>query len=281
MKKVVLLDIDNTITPPRQPLTETMANILDRLNIPFHVVAGSHIGLLKDQFFEPLYEFGFRKGFDAFLSNGAIHYRCDYSKEMSIEVIASFNIHDYLGVTDHNFLIEVLKKSLELQDIKLPDSLNVIGETITFRESMINFSPIGRSTVEDLEVQQNRKKFVEFDHVHGYRQKIMNYLKRELSSLISTRGLTITLGGQTSFDIGIVGQDKTKAVRTFLGMGIEKIFFIGDALYEGGNDAVIREFFEQWPPQSPCPLELIQISSWKETVKKIFEIGFIDERIEQ
>lgn len=279
MKTALLLDIDNTITPPRQPLTEPMAKILERLNIPFHVVAGSHIRLLQEQFFKPLYKFGFRKQFGAFLSNGAIHYRCDYSKEMSIEVISSFNFRDYLGEIDYNFLIKVLTKTLELQEFQLPLFLKVSGETITFRESMINFSPIGKPTIEDMEIQQNRKTFVKFDHTYGYRQKIMNYLKRELSYLIAERGLTITFGGQTSFDIGVIGQDKTKAVRTLLETGIEKLIFIGDALYEGGNDAVIREFVENWPTTSPCPVELIQVISWKETAVKLFELGFVDGQI--
>lgn len=275
MKTALLLDIDNTITPPRQPLTEPMAKILENLNITFHLVAGTHLELLRDQFFEPLYTYGFRKQFDAFLSNGAVHYRCDYSKEMSIQVISTFNMRKYLGNIDYNFLIEILKKSLELDKFKLPSNLKVVGGTIIYRESMINFSPIGRSAKEDLEIQQNRKRFVEFDRVYGFRQKVMDYLKRELSSLIAERGLTITLGGQTSFDIGVIGQDKTKAVRTLLGTSIEKLIFIGDALYEGGNDAVIREFVENWPTTSPCPVELIQVTSWKETEVKLFELGLV------
>jgi len=279
-KTALLLDIDNTLTPPRQPLTKQMASILERLNVPFHLVAGTHLELLREQFFEPLYTFGFRKQFDAYLSNGAIHYRCDYSKDMSIKVITSFNIHKYLGDANYNFLIEVLGKTLRLEEFKPPPFLKVIGETITFRESMINFTPIGRSAREDLEVQQNRKNFVEFDRSSGFRQRIMDYLKREMSALIAQKDLAITLGGQTSFDIGIIGQDKTKAVHTLLDAGVERIVFIGDALYEGGNDAAVRELREKWPSPPPCPLELIQVSSWRETVKHFYELGFINEQIE-
>ncbi|MDQ1525332.1 MAG: hypothetical protein QOE47_3256, partial [Pyrinomonadaceae bacterium] len=86
MKTVLLLDIDNTLTPPRRPLNKEMADIVNRLNVPFHVAAGSHMKILQEQFFSPLYLFGFRQQFDAFLSNGAIHYHCDYSEKMSVEV---------------------------------------------------------------------------------------------------------------------------------------------------------------------------------------------------
>jgi len=51
METVALFDIDNTITPPRQPITKQMVDILDRLSVPFSVAAGSHLSLLEKQFF--------------------------------------------------------------------------------------------------------------------------------------------------------------------------------------------------------------------------------------
>ncbi len=38
------------------------------------------------------------------------------------------------------------------------------------------------------------------------------------------------LGGQTSFDIGIEGEDKTKPIRQLIAAGYKNIVFIGDAL---------------------------------------------------
>lgn len=278
VKKAVLLDIDNTLTPPRQQLTRQMAEILKRLRVPFHVAAGSHITLLQEQFFEPLYRFGFRKGFDAFLSNGAIHYRCDYSEVASIEVVSEFDIRDHLGESDYKRLTDVLTETLEREEFQVMPPTKIIGERITYRGSMINFCPIGRVSLETEEVQRNRSNFVEFDRANNYRQRVIEHLNRELSSLVNDRRLTITLGGQTSFDIGIADQDKTNAVRTLLSNGIERLVFIGDALFEGGNDAPIRKFVENWRSTEPCPLEAFQVSSWRETVEKFYELGFIDQR---
>lgn len=280
MKMAVLLDIDNTLTPPRQQLTGQMAEILKRLCIPFHVAAGSDMALLKEQFFEPLYIFGFREQFDAFLSNGATHYRCDFSKEMFIEMVSEFSIRDHLGEVNYNSLINVLKETLELEEFQIRFPLKVIGERITYRGSMINFCPIGRVNKESAEALNNRSNFVEFDHTYRYRERLIDHLKHELSSLIDQQQLTITLGGQTSFDIGIANQDKANAVRTLLSTGIEKLVFIGDALYEGGNDAPLRKFVEGWHSINPCPLETIQVSSWRETAQKFQELGFICERAE-
>ena len=279
MKTAALFDIDNTLTPPRQPITESMVQILDHLCVPFHVAAGSHLPLLMQQFFEPLYQFGYRKQFDAFLSNGAIHYRCDFSVDMAIEVVSSFNIRNHLGEPNYRFLIETLKKTQMLPEFQLPPPLKVIGETIVFRDSMVNFAPIGRVQQEDAEIQLNRKNFVEYDHFTGYRQIIMDHLNNKLSSLIKNNDLKITLGGQTSFDIGILGKDKTNAVTTLFNLGFERIVFFGDALFEGGNDAVVREFAEAWPSTSPQSIETVQVDSYKETIEKLYEFNFFKKPI--
>lgn len=280
MKMAALLDIDNTLTPPRQPLAEEMAELLNRLSVPFHVAAGSHIALLQDQFFQPLYRYGFRKQFDAFLNNGATHYRCDYSEGMKIDVVSEFNIHDHLGDGDYKFLIQVLTQTLNTQEFQLPPALKVMGKQIINRGSMINFSPIGRVSHESAGVQTNRKNFVEFDLARNYRQRVMEHLRHELSSLVAEKELTITLGGQTSFDIGIANQDKANAVRELLGGGYERLIFIGDALFDGGNDAPIRRFVENWQFNEPCPLEVFQVDSWNDTVEILRKLGLVDRRDE-
>ncbi|MBI4689427.1 MAG: hypothetical protein HY754_04040 [Nitrospirae bacterium] len=234
------------------------------------------MNIVQEQFFRPLYIFGFRKQFDAFLGNGAIHYRCDYSKGMSIELVSEFNILDYLGEADYSYLWKVLTETLTKNEFQLPSELKIIDNRMVNRGSMINLCPIGRMDKEDAEAVRNRENFVKFDRNIGYREKILKHLNRELFSLINERQLKITLGGQTSFDIGIVGQDKTKPIRTLLENGFEKVIFIGDALFEGGNDAAINEFIKSWPAGDRCPIEAIQISSWLETIFILHKRKFIN-----
>ena len=276
MKTAALFDIDSTLTPPRQPITESMVKIIDRLCVPFSVAAGSHLPLLEQQFFMPLFQYGYRGQFDAFLSNGAIQYRCDFSKERSIEVVKSFNIREYLGESDYGFLIETLEKTHALPEFKLTPPLEVVGEPIAFRDSMVNFAPIGRVKEEGPEAQRNRKNFVDFDRTSRYRQKVMEHLNAELSSLINDKNLKITLGGQTSFDIGILGKDKTNAVQTLFDLGFDRVVFFGDALFEGGNDYAIREFADVWPKDSPKKVEAIQVDSYQETIEKLYEFKFLE-----
>jgi phosphomannomutase/hydroxymethylpyrimidine pyrophosphatase-like HAD family hydrolase len=277
MKTALAFDIDNTLTPPRQPINKTMTEVLKRLRVPFFVAAGSHLSLLQDQFFRPLYDFGFRKQFDAFLSNGAMRYHCDYSKGMSIKLISEFNIRDHLGEGNYNYLLKKLTETLEMKKFQLPPSLKVLDGRIVDRVSMINLCPIGRMRQEDSDARCNRENFVEFDRANGYREKLLGHLNHELSSLIRKKQLKITLGGQTSFDIGIVGQDKTNPVRTLLENGFKRVVFIGDALFKDGNDAAIIEFIKIWPLNSECPVEAIQVSSWRETINILRNRKFLNE----
>lgn len=273
----LLLDIDNTLTPPRRPLTEAMAELLKRLNVPFHVAAGSHLKILQEQFFQPLYEYGFRGQFDAFISLGGVHYHCDYSRGPVMEVVSAFDIRAHLGEDDYRFLVETLESTLAREEFRLAPPLRVLGETVTYRGAMVNFCPIGRAEHESTEYRGNRDSFVEFDRARGYRQRMLSHLRGELSRLMEERHLTIVLGGETSFDFSVRTRDKTYAVRTLLESGVERLVFVGDALFEGGNDAPIREFAENWPGDSPCPIETIQVNSWHETAELLQRLGFVGE----
>jgi hydroxymethylpyrimidine pyrophosphatase-like HAD family hydrolase len=270
----VLLDIDGTITPPRQPIEREMVQLLCRLSVPFHVAAGSHLPLLQEQFFHPLFDFGFRGAFDAFVSNGAVHYRADYREGPNLQLVSEFDIRAYLGEKDYAFLIQVLSETLDLPEFQTHLPIQIAGERIVYRGSMVNCSPIGRALRELDEAQRNRAMFVEFDHAHQYRARVMAHMKKRLARLVEERNLTITLGGQTSFDIGVLGQDKTKAVTTLIATGAQRVVFLGDALFDGGNDAAIRALAENWPKESPVRVEAIQVESWFDTMAKLKELGF-------
>jgi len=277
MTTAILFDIDSTLTPPRQPIKKEMVEILMRLSVPFHVAAGSHIELVQDQFLTPLYDFGYRGQFEAFLSNGAIHYSCDYSRGISVKIVSEFNLREYLGESDYGLIISTLKRILRLKKFKLGDDLQVMGQRITDRGSMINFCPIGRVMVEDAEVSNNRANFVNYDRTHGYRKMVVDYLSHELARLVNTRHLSIALGGQTSFDIGVSMHDKSTALRTLLKIGsISHIVFVGDALFRGGNDEPVLFFIESWDSAEPCPVEAVQVESWRDTIDILHARGFVN-----
>lgn len=276
-KTALLMDIDGTLTDPRKPLQKEMAEALSKLNIPFFVAAGSHLHLIELQFFKPLWEFGFRYDFEAFLSNGAAHYRCNFSLSYDIELLYEFDFKKYLGEEKYKHLLSVLDEVLTMEQYKLQPSMKVIGEQINDRISMVNCTPIGRpkEPIISEEAYANRKAFEEFDKTTNYRSRVISFLEMKLSNIIEEKNLIVMLGGKTSFDICIKGKDKTNAVRKLLKDGYEKVIFLGDALDGSGNDSVIRLYIENWKDTKPCPLSAQQVSGWRDTIEKLKSNGWI------
>lgn len=268
---VLLFDVDSTLTPPRQPIRREMVDILAALTCPFGVAAGSHLPLLRPQFFDPLYEHGFRGRFDAFVSNGAIQYRADYAQEPKLNLVDEFDIRRHLGEEGYAFLVRNLDEVLEMPEFDLPTGLAGNPDRITFRGSMVNCSPIGRPLIEGEQAQRNRARFVQLDNEEQYRGRMGDRMRERLSSLIEQRQLTIALGGQTSFDIGVEGQDKAKAVKVLLDSGFDNVVFFGDALFEGGNDAPIRHLADRIPSQ----VEAVAVESWHDTMAQLEKRGVV------
>jgi hydroxymethylpyrimidine pyrophosphatase-like HAD family hydrolase len=273
MRHAFVVDIDNTLTPPRRPLEADMAQVLKDLSSPFHVAAGSDLRIVKSQFFEPLFESGFRGEFESFLCNGASHFHCDFRTEMSIEVIREFSIADFLGQQNFSHLLDVINKTLVDENFRLPEPMRVIGDLITDRGSMINVAPIGRPTIDlDNDAFENREFFEAYDKKTNYRSEFMSHIRSELSDLMAEKNLVISYGGQTSFDFNIKGNDKSFAVVTLLDDGYTDLVYVGDALFEGGNDGVILNFKAEWednkarwPHLDQCPVTPVRVDSHKDT----------------
>jgi len=269
----LLMDIDGTLTPPRQPLQVEMAEALKGLKIPFNVAAGSDRPLVEPQFLQPLWDFGYRRKFEAFVDNGATQLSCDFTEEYRIEEVFKFSFADHLGPEYYQLLLDTLKELDTIEEFKLPDHLKVIGERLTDRGSMINYAPIGRTKVISDEALENRKAFVEFDKATGYRKKIMAFLVGKLEQVMKEKDLNILFGGETSFDINIRGKDKTLPVLKFLDDGYQKVAFMGDALFDGGNDSVVQELVDNW--EGECPVEAIPVKSWEHSIEVFKERGWL------
>jgi phosphomannomutase len=269
--EALVMDIDGTLTPPREQLKKEMADALSKLRVPFFVAAGSDLPLVKDQFFDPLQKFHYRGSIEAFLSNGASHYRCNYSQGYSITVVKEFNIEKHLGVRRYKTFLSVLKDTLNEKRFRLPRSIKVSGKRIIERGPMVNLAPIGRPHYANLTNAdlKNRKKFVDFDRAHHYRSSIIAHLETELEDIVKEKNLKILYGGQTSFDIIIKGMDKTHPLNILLQRGFKRIIFIGDALFEGGNDSVIMEFIKEWNGPRPCPVVAIKVDDWQNTIYQL------------
>jgi hypothetical protein len=276
LKRAVVLDIDNTLTPPRRPLQEDMANALKRLKVPFFLGAGGDLRLVAEQFIEPLHEFGYRGSFDAFLCNGPTRYRCDLSDQVAIRLLRNFEMRRYLGPERFDLMMKIVQATLDLPEFHLPPPMRVIGDRIIDRGSMVNVAPIGRPREKlDDEAHKNRDAFRDYDARTGYRRRFMAHLTRELAEF-APAGLFISLGGETSFDLVIEGNDKSYPLQTLLDEGFDRVWYIGDALFEGGNDEAVLKYIERWPGRKPCPVGAELVQSWRDTIGVLKKLDMLD-----
>jgi phosphomannomutase len=269
----IVFDVDNTLTPPRRPLEREMAEALRALSVPFHVAAGSNLSMVEEQFLKPLYAFGGRGTLDAFVCNGSDRYRCEFGTSYSIRALRTFDLRRYLGDSDYRLLIDVLQRTLALPEFQLPDPSMILGEQVLDRGSMINVAPIGRPAVMTPAAYRNRDAFVQFDEETRYRRRLLAYLLHELAPLRTRQKLRITLGGQTSFDVVVEGNDKRYPLRTLLDEGYTDLLYIGDALYDGGNDAAVLDFIRDLPSDGERRVQAIQVNGWRDTIERLKQLG--------
>ncbi|HEY0308075.1 MAG TPA: HAD hydrolase family protein [Acidobacteriaceae bacterium] len=104
------------------------------------------------------------------------------------------------------------------------------GAQIEDRGSQITFSALGQQAPLD---EKNK-----WDFDYSKRKKI----KAILDTLLPD--FSVRMGGSTSIDVTKPGIDKSygiRKLRDFLGIPLQGMVFIGDALFPGGNDYPARE----------------------------------------
>lgn len=251
MKKVILLDMDGTITPPRKSIETEMIVQLDSM-----IVDGYELGIVSGSGLEYMDE----------QLNGWKNYSEDHPKihKYPVNGTQGLDMRNEYSEFDWNWLIHDIKAadyrmrhSLGGKYIRVPD------EIIEYRGSAINWCPIGRDASDKM-----RKRFVGLDYAFDLRINFMNQMK---TRPLFHEKTVIKLGGQTSFDIYPSGWDKSYVFKNF--EGFERIYFIGDKCEPMGND--YEGFIKAGDygiqtdgPESTCRIlsEILRRSACKDTV---------------
>jgi HAD superfamily hydrolase (TIGR01484 family) len=124
-------------------------------------------------------------------------------------------------------IISSLKQAIGLSGFKVK---KVWGEVIEDRGSQITFSALGQQAP----IEEKGKWDPDFTR----RQKIKAFLDKLIPEF------SVHLGGTTSIDVTKPGVDKAygiRKLRDILGIAIDEMIFIGDALFPGGNDYPAKE----------------------------------------
>ena len=221
MKKLIVFDLDGTLAESKSSLDTEMAGLLhDLLGIvKVAVISGGDWPQFEKQLL-------FNLPPDERLANLSIlptcgtkffQYTGDWKKLYSEDFTAD----------EKDKIISSFQKALKADDFKVEKTW---GEVIEDRGSQITFSALGQQAP----LEEKEK----WDGDFSKRKKI----KAILDTLIPE--FSVRMGGATSIDVTKPGIDKgygIRKLRDVLGLSIEEMIFIGDALFEGGNDYPAKE----------------------------------------
>lgn len=218
--QVVLLDMDGTITEPRGKIEYKMSMALLELAhyAEIGIVTGSGINYVLEQCGSKLGNLTLNRKTTLLPCNGTQVYK----HMLTWDKIFSVSMREQLGNVNFGMLLgSIFAKQFEI--IKSYPDLKFSGSFVTYRDSMINWSPTGRDGS-----QKDREVFVSHPDNLKIRKELIDYLTGAVDSKVE-----FALGGQTSIDIYPEGWNKTFALQHFKN---KECWFIGDRCEPGQND---------------------------------------------
>jgi len=232
MTDIVLFDLDGTLTPPRDEMPEKIVDSLSDLAefSEIGIITGSTLEFVREQS-ENLFsrdEGRIASKFCIYPCNGTQEFVWDDTSGDFIKV-RSTNMREHLGESTFRRIMRALV-DLQAEATKRID-IPMTGHFISYRDSMINWAPIGRNST-----RLDRAEFVEKDERSGFRHYFLDKFRNILTAEGISDRIDVVLGGQTSFDIYPKGWDKSFVV-PFL--DDYRIWFVGDKCTGNGNDKAL------------------------------------------
>jgi phosphomannomutase len=221
LKKLIVYDLDGTLAESKSSLDAEMAALLhDLLGVAkVAVISGGGWPQFEKQLLSNLPH-------DERLGNLSLLPTCGtqfFRYAGAWEKIYS----EDLTAGEKEKIIGSLKKALDESGFKVE---KVWGEDIEDRGSQITLSALGQ--------QAPLEEKSKWDPDFTKRMKI----KGILDALIPE--FSVRLGGTTSIDVTKPGIDKAygiRKLRDILGISLKEMIYVGDALFEGGNDYPAKE----------------------------------------
>lgn len=219
-KEIIIFDLDGTLALSKAPIDDETSELLSKLLEKYKVliISGGRLKQFLTQVVERLH-LTHDKFLNLFISPGSGSSLYRFVNESSEKIYA-----DTLSEDDKAKIYSAFFYALE----KVPFNLSEYpyGERIEDRLTQITFSALGQMA------PLNEK--TKWDPDHKKRQLMVKFLTEKIPEF------EIRIGGTTSIDITKKGIDKAYGIQKAskeLDIPLEKMLFVGDALYEGGNDA--------------------------------------------
>ena len=216
MKKLIVFDLDGTLAPSKSPLDAEMASLLrDLLEVvEVAIISGGAWLQFERQVLSHLPK-------DALLAKLSILPTCgtqffQYKEEWKKLYAEDFTSDEKRKIVT-SLTSAVAKAGFEVE--------RTWGETIEDRGSQITYSALGQQAPLDEKIK--------WDADFAKRKEIKTVLDKLIPEF------SVRIGGATSIDVTKPGIDKAygiKKLRDTLGVSLQEMIYIGDALFVGGND---------------------------------------------
>jgi phosphomannomutase len=245
VKKLIAFDLDGTLALSKQPLDDEMADLLAKLTrvAMVDIISGGDWPQFEKQVVSRMPGYANLDNFIIQPTTGTKLYRHQDG--------AWTPIYAELFTPDEGKQIrDALKKAVEQAGYA---GEKTWGEQIEDRGSQVTFSALGQQA--PLEAKDK------WDPDHEKRKKLQSILQGMLPDL------SINMGGSTSIDITRKGVDKAyglKKLSETVGVALDAILFLGDAIFPGGNDY----------PAKTLGLDTVRVRDVQET--KSVVTGLID-----
>lgn len=222
-KQLFVFDLDGTLAESKIPMDTEMTNLFEELlkKRKVAVIGGGRVELFETQLLASLaHAESLFSNLFLFPTTGTRFMRYEdgwktiYAHELSAEERAAIK--------------EAFEKAFK--DIGYQHPEKTYGEIIEDRGTQVTFSALGQQA--PLDVKTAYKGSAE-----DRRQEIVAALVKYIPQY------EIRIPGKSSIDVTMKGIDKgygVEQMRDHLGIPIDEMVFVGDALYEGGNDEPVK-----------------------------------------
>jgi hypothetical protein len=223
MKDLIVFDLDNTLVPSKTIMDDEMVGLFTELinKKKVAVMSGGSLEQFKKEFINSLPSTANLSNLLLFPTDGAAFYKW------------SDSIKDWEKVYQETLTSEQKSKIISAFDEVLSsinfDRENIKGKLIEDKDSAMTFSALGQDA--ELKIKE----------VWDPEQKKRKEIKSLLDPILTD--FEVRIAGTTSIDITKKGQDKSfgmKKMIEYTGIKVENIVYIGDSLFDGGNDSPVK-----------------------------------------
>lgn len=224
--KLVAFDLDGTLAESKQRVTFDMGELLGEMlqKMPLAILSGASFAQFETQLLPTIPDDAHLQNLYLFPTNAA---RCSVYKDGTWQT----QYDKSFDALQKRRIMQALSEAMEecgfTEDIPRPKEW---GERIEDRGTQITFSALGQKAPPD-----EKKRW---DPTREKRKPLYDALVKRLPDF------SVGLNATTSIDITQKGINKAYGIRQLVhitGISVSEMLYVGDALNEGGNDAVVLE----------------------------------------